>query len=39
MRNLPQTPLSYFDKFKDKPVHIKPFDPGLVLIAQDYIKN
>ncbi len=39
MRNLAQTPISYFDKFKDKPVHIKPFDPSLVLIAQKYIKK
>jgi len=39
MRNLPQIPDSYFDKFKEKPVHIKPFDPSLVIIAQKYIKK
>lgn len=39
MRNLAQTPISYFDKFKDKPVHIKPIDPSLVIISQDYRKK
>lgn len=39
MRSLSDTPISYFNKFKDKPVHIKPFDPSLVIIAQKYIKK
>lgn len=39
MRGLPKLPDSYFDKFKDKPVKIYPFDSKTKKIAADYIKK
>jgi len=37
MRGLTQIPNTYFDKYKNKKVTIKPFDPGIRSIAQQYI--
>ena len=39
MKNPPPFPDSYWSKFSDDPVVIKPFDPGSKQIAQDYIKK
>ena len=37
MRNLPQLPDGYFERFKNKPVKIKPFDPRTKKVATNYI--
>lgn len=38
MRGLARLPRKYFNKFSDKPVKIKPFDPNSQKIAREYIQ-
>ncbi len=39
MKNINPMPRSYFDKFSDKPVLVKPYDPKSKQLAKEYISS